>query len=112
MEHTGEFVQWIPVIVCGAVALCSVVLLIARRSPAPLRIIAVLIGLVTIGSGVFGTYEHFEENNEYAKDVNSLLDPADRTVLRDTFVAARHPPLAPGAVSLCGLLLALGAMKR
>lgn len=70
-----------------------------------------LVALACVGAGGFGTYEHFEHNNQYAKDV--LGDDASAmAILKKTMMNAGKPPLAPGAVSLCGLLLGLGAMKR
>lgn len=111
MDHAGSLVQKLPIIACGVVAAMSVLLLVFRRAKGPVRIVVMLAALGCVGVGAFGTYEHFEHNNQYARDVLGE-DASMMDILKKTMLNAEKPPLAPGAVSLCGLLLGLGAMKR
>ncbi|MDZ4698125.1 MAG: hypothetical protein SH809_00345 [Rhodothermales bacterium] len=97
--HTEGFVQWVPILF-SSLALPVFGLAYARPSRGVL--FALRVGMVVlIVAGGYGLYEHFEHNLEFELEIQPNATFAD--VWLEALRGA-SPALAPGALSLAGLL--------
>ena len=102
-EHTGEFLQWIPFILC-AIGLIAVIIFLRCPQRTTLRLLRGAMIIVMAG-GVLGILEHLLENYEFEREIrpaSALID-----VLIETLKGAA-PLLAPG-ILIFAALLALAA---
>jgi hypothetical protein len=97
--HTEGFVQWIPILLSG-LALPAFALAYIRPSRGV--VLWLRVGMVILmAAGGYGLYEHFEHNLEFELEIQPNAVFAD--VWLEAFRGA-SPALAPGALSLAGLL--------
>ncbi len=97
--HTEGFVQWIPILF-SSLALPAFGLAYARPTRGVLM--ALRVGMVILmAAGGYGLYEHFEHNLEFELEIQPNATFAD--VWLEALRGA-SPALAPGALTLAGLL--------
>lgn len=102
MEHFGELLQVLPLVLCGVGALVAAAGGAGKASPRLLRAVAVVLALV----GAFGSYEHLEANYAFEAEIRPNGTGSERALAALT---GASPSLAPLAFAFMGGLLWLSA---
>jgi hypothetical protein len=99
LEHTEDLWQLIPVVLLpvGVVALIAVTL---KPGVVTLQIMQTVMGLIVV-SGVLGVYLHYVGNAEFEREMYASIDGFE---LFWESLKGATPALAPGAMTLIGLL--------
>ena len=98
-EHTGDWQQWIPFVLCavGLVAVVSALRALGRGT-----LLALRGAMVGIGAGaLYGIYAHLTANVEFELEIRPSAGLGD--VMWDALQGA-SPLLAPGILALAALL--------
>ncbi len=106
VNHTEDFVQWLPFALSIAGSL-SALLVLFRPGRATLRVLRVCMVLIALGS-LFGIYEHVEGNIAFAQEIQPN-SPTLQLVMSG--LRGANPLLAPGILAFAAAL-ALGATYR
>lgn len=102
--HTQTLVQFVPFVLCGSGALVALIVLFAPSRSSILALRAVM--LLSLLGGVFGVFEHLEENVEFAMEIKPAQTQAAPLAAA---LSGANPPLAPGALG-AGAMIALAAV--
>lgn len=99
IEHTGDILQWIPLILCGLglISLLAVWFAPSRKTLLSLRGI---MGATALGS-LYGIYEHFITNFEFSQEIYPAY-----TFIENLWAGLKgaSPMLAPGILFVAALL--------
>jgi hypothetical protein len=97
--HTKEPIQFLPFVLC-AIGLIVLLVALFRPARATLLVLRVVMVIMALG-GLFGTYEHVEQNLEFAREVKPAQASASPLL---SALTGGNPPLAPGVLGVTGLL--------
>jgi len=107
LEHTEDFLQWIPLAALAA-GLASGAVAALRPSPLAVRVFRTIMGLF-VAAGLLGLYLHYLSNVEFELESDPALRGVD-LVWRS--LTGATPALAPGALAQLGLLGLLYAYRH
>ncbi len=99
LDHYEDALQLIPIL-CISCSLLVVVMLWFSRSHLLLLIFKCLL-VLSVGSGLYGTFLHLKANYEFESEMNSKADFSE--LLVESFSGAL-PALAPGSMILFALI--------
>jgi hypothetical protein len=99
MGHTGEPVQLLPFAI-GGLGLGALAFFAVQPHPVTGRLLRFAAGLLVLG-GAYGTFEHVEHAYAFEAEIQPNADAATHLWAALT---GSTPVLAPGAISLAGLL--------
>jgi len=100
LKHTEDSSQWIPLVLCDATVLMSLVVVV-KPSAAAIRVFQ-LVMLLMIASAGLGMYFHLKANMEFQLEMDATL--SGWALLKKSVVAKAPPALAPGAMAQLGLI--------
>jgi hypothetical protein len=100
LAHTEDATQWIPLVLCAATVLLSIVVAV-RPTRASIGVFQVVM-LLMIVSGAVGMYLHLRANMEFQLEMDATLKGF--ALLRKSVVAKSPPALAPGSMAQLGLI--------
>jgi hypothetical protein len=100
LNHIEDASQWIPLALCGATVVLSVVVA-ARPTAATIRLFQMVMLLMIISGGV-GIYLHYGATTEFQLEMDPTL--TGFALFRKAIVAKAPPALAPGAMTQLGLI--------
>ena len=98
-EHTGGPIQMIPFVLC-ALCVASIAVALVRPGRRALKALRIVMGVTLFGS-LFGLYEHFEHNWEFAREIRPN---ASFSVMFIDTLHGGNPLLAPGILALAAVL--------
>ncbi|MEA2574995.1 MAG: hypothetical protein QOH93_2293 [Chloroflexia bacterium] len=98
-DHTGELLQWVPFVLCGA-GLVTLAAALFRPQKATLVALRIVMTFVALG-GLAGTVVHLLYNFAFEREVRPTAPIGD--VLMSAIKGA-DPLLAPGVLLFAGLL--------
>ncbi|HKY05377.1 MAG TPA: hypothetical protein VJQ56_10830 [Blastocatellia bacterium] len=98
-EHMETVVQLIPFGLCGLGLVAALVVLLKPRR-IPILTLRIIMALVAVG-GLYGIYEHIENNIEFQREINPSASTGDAVIA--SFYGP-NPLLAPGIVAVAAAL--------
>ena len=105
-QHTENFVQLVPFILCG-LALLALLAALLRPRRATVRTVRACAWLLLAGS-LYGVYEHFTNSVEFQREIDPSASTADALA---SALGGPNPLLAPGILAAAAVL-ALAATYR
>lgn len=107
VNHTEDFVQWIPFVLCGIGLLVVVAVLFHPRRASVMGLRAWML-IVIIGS-LFGVYQHVTNNIAFEREI--YPSASGQRLLRAALGGA-NPLLAPGTLAVTALLALAATYKH
>jgi fatty acid desaturase len=107
VNHTEDFVQWIPFVLCG-IGLLVVVAVLFRPERETVMGLRAWMLIVIVGS-LFGVYQHVTNNIAFEREISPTA-PSQR-ILRAALGGA-NPLLAPGMLAVTALLALAATYKH
>ena len=106
VEHTQDFIQWIPFVLSFA-GILVVVLVLIRPARVSVLVLRIVMALVAFGS-LLGIYEHITGNIEFEREVQ----PNSTTMqLFERGLRGGNPLLAPGVLAIAALIAVSSTYK-
>ena len=100
LNHIEDANQWIPLALCGATVVMSLVVAV-KPTKATVRLFQ-LVMLLMIVSGAVGIYLHYGATTEFQLEMDPTL--TGFALFKKAIVAKAPPALAPGAMTQLGLI--------
>lgn len=99
LEHTEDFLQWLPLAALAAGFACGVAVAF-RPTPGALRLFQAIMAVFVVTGGL-GLFLHYLSNTEFEREMDASLRG---TALFWEAMHGATPTLAPGALAQLGLL--------
>lgn len=99
VNHTKDFVQLIPFVLCGLGGMTALVVLLRPRRATVITLRASMT-LVVCGS-IFGIYEHYVNNVAFQREIKPNVPMSEALV---SAIAGANPLLAPGTLAVAAVL--------
>lgn len=106
VEHTQDFIQWIPFVLSFA-GLLVVILVLVRPARGPVLVLRIVMALVAFGS-LLGIYEHITGNIEFEREVQPS---STTTQLLERGLRGGNPLLAPGVLAIAAVIAVSSTYK-
>lgn len=98
-QHTEDFVQWIPHVLC-VVGLAAILVVMVRPVRGAVLCLRTLMVLVVAGA-LFGVYEHVGNNLAFEREINSTAGGGESILAA---LGGANPLLAPGILAVAAVL--------